>query len=135
MDVALRRRFAFLELMPDSDVLGDARAGDFPLAKFLDSLNAKLLKFVGRDKQIGHSFLLGIDGKPLTTKLEFADVFKQEILPLLQEYVGENSNDLKQFLGDLVDEEGAQFDEATLNDPEALTLALRQIYFPEKPSE
>jgi len=42
LDVALRRRFGFIELMPDSSLLVGRMAGDLPLGPWLDALNAPL---------------------------------------------------------------------------------------------
>ena len=39
LDAALRRRFGFIELMPDSSVLHDQKAGTLPLGPWLDALN------------------------------------------------------------------------------------------------
>src|SRR5208337_1092412 len=43
LDTALRRRFGFIELMPDPSVFGDANAGDsIPLGPWLTALNDRL---------------------------------------------------------------------------------------------
>jgi 5-methylcytosine-specific restriction enzyme B len=39
LDTALRRRFGFVELMPDASVLGAASAGGVPLGPWLAALN------------------------------------------------------------------------------------------------
>src|SRR5215218_6915086 len=49
LDTALRRRFGFIELMPDSSVLGDTVVGDIPLGSWLNALNASIIANVGRD--------------------------------------------------------------------------------------
>jgi hypothetical protein len=105
LDAALRRRFAFIELLPDSRPLGDAFVGDLPLGRFLDELNLRIIKRHGREKQVGQSFLLD-DGDPVGSEELFAARFRREILPLLQEYAYDDFRELTEYLGaDLVDSE------------------------------
>src|SRR5258708_10137094 len=47
LDAALRRRFGFVELMPDSSQLAGRKAGGLPLGAWLDALNARLRKQLG----------------------------------------------------------------------------------------
>ena len=88
MDVALRRRFTFEEMMPDAGALQDALAE----ANVEDSLrtlvvgvfsklNERLRYLYDREHQIGHAYFFGVrslDG--------LRAVFADRILPLLQEY-------------------------------------------------
>jgi len=88
LDTALRRRFGFIELMPDIDVLGDAAIGGIPLGPWLKALNERICEYVGRDArnlQIGHSYLLE-DEHPLGEYAMFVRVVQEDILPLLEEY-------------------------------------------------
>ncbi len=58
LDTALRRRFGFVELMPDSSVLGGAAPGGVPLGPWLDALNRNICEHIGRDArnlQVGHA--------------------------------------------------------------------------------
>ena len=89
LDAAIRRRFAFHELMPDSSLLGGQRFGDLALDDLLDHLNGLIAKNVGREKQVGHSFFL-VDDEPVTDVEEFAKRFRYEVIPLLQEYCYED---------------------------------------------
>lgn len=107
LDTALRRRFGFIELMPDSSALqGAVVAGSIPLGPWLDSLNERLLAHVGRDArnlQIGHAYLLE-KGRPVTDFGRFARIVQEDIVPLLEEYCYEDYAALAQILGDsLVD--------------------------------
>ena len=119
MDVALRRRFAFLEIMPSYTVLlthlgistvnkeddavkeikgwkGDDLRDIKKLAiKALYTINEEIKKNYDRDHQIGHSYYLQLkDAKTedeLKSKLKYMWLY--EILPLLQEYFyGSNEN-------------------------------------------
>jgi 5-methylcytosine-specific restriction protein B len=97
IDVALRRRFGFIEMSPDLEILknehieknkdklkAEGVLEDLELSvKSLESINNRIAgdPTVGRDKQIGHSFLFKVQ-----TKSDLILVWKNEILPLLEEY-------------------------------------------------
>jgi 5-methylcytosine-specific restriction protein B len=120
LDAALRRRFAFIELMPDSEVLAGGRVGDLDLVLFLTELNRRVARIEGREKQIGHSFLLH-EGQPVSDPAVFAGHFRHEILPLLQEYAYEDYKELAEYVGTgLVDVEEQRLNQDVLKDPVAL---------------
>jgi 5-methylcytosine-specific restriction enzyme B len=101
LDAALRRRFGFIELLPDSSALGSASIGGLPLGAWLDALNQRIVRHVGRDArnlQIGHSYLMtgGVAVKDLA---RFADILRDDIVPLLEEYCYEDFGALEQILG------------------------------------
>jgi len=101
LDAALRRRFAFVELMPDPSVLAAASVGGLPLGPWLVELNRRIVQFAGRDArnlQVGHSYLLH-GGAPVQTLERFTEVLRDDILPLLQEYCYEDFGALEQILG------------------------------------
>jgi len=128
LDAALRRRFAFLELMPKSALLQGGKIGNLALDDFLDELNRRVAAKEGREKQIGHSFLLE-DGLPVSDPHEFARRFRQEILPLLQEYCYEDYRVLAHYIGDkLVNQEAQMLDEERLADPDRLLEALEASF-------
>jgi 5-methylcytosine-specific restriction protein B len=131
LDAALRRRFGFVELMPDSSVLGDHAVSGIPLGPWLDALNRRVCEHVGRDArnlQIGHSYLLQA-GRPLKDIAALQRALRDDILPLLEEYCYEDFAALQSILGNgLVDAENARirhelFDDAQEN---ALVQALLQ---------
>ncbi len=111
LDTALRRRFGFIELMPDSSVLGNTVVRGIPLAPWLDSLNRQICEYVGRDArnlQIGHSYLLD-GGRPIMDFARLARVIREDIIPLLEEYCYEDYSTLEQILGKgLVDRDRQQ---------------------------
>ena len=80
LDTALRRRFEFIEMMPDSSRLSTDCDG-VDLQRLLESINNRIEFLLGRERTIGHAFL--IDVKNLS---DLKAVFKNKILPLLQEY-------------------------------------------------
>lgn len=127
MDAALRRRFGFIEMLPDLELLRGAQVDDLDLFRFLERLNTRLNQKQGREKQIGHSFFLD-DGKPLNDSDEFARRFRQEILPLLQEYCYDDYDELADYIGsELVDVENTTLKMDMLMDDEQLLDALKKL--------
>ena len=106
LDTALRRRFGFVELMPDYSVLEGSILEGVPLAAWLEALNEKIVAHVGSDArnlQIGHAYLLDQE-RPLNDFQQFARVVRDDIIPLLQEYCYDDYASLQSILGsDLVD--------------------------------
>ncbi len=125
LDAALRRRFAFIELMPDTGPLEGAVVGGLDLALFLEILNDRIAKTEGREKQIGQSFLLDETGRPISDIEKFAAQFRHEIVPLLQEYAFEDYAELESYLGKGVVDVGSQrIRPGLLDDAQALLDAL-----------
>ena len=112
LDTALRRRFAFVELMPDSAVLEGVTIAGIPLGPWLDALNARIRLHVGRDArnlQVGHSYLMH-NGRSIREVHRFIHALRDDILPLLEEYCYEDYDALEQILGpSLVDRESQRF--------------------------
>jgi 5-methylcytosine-specific restriction protein B len=108
LDTALRRRFGFVELLPDPTQLSTVIIEGIPLGAWLEELNKRILQYVGRDArnlQVGHAYLLE-NGKPITDFARFARVIREDIIPLLEEYCYEDYSSLRQILGaTLVDEQ------------------------------
>jgi 5-methylcytosine-specific restriction protein B len=130
LDAALRRRFAFIELMPEQEALAGGLVDGLDLWVFLDGLNQRIAEQVGREKQIGHSFLLE-EGEPISDPEEFARRFRHEILPLLQEYAYEDYAQLADFVGpDLVDAKKQRLNQNKLQDAGELIAALKEHFQP-----
>lgn len=134
LDAALRRRFGFIELMPDSSLLAGRKAGEMPLGPWLDALNQRLqhhLKRDARNLQVGHAYLL--PPQPITSVAEFARVLRYDIIPLLEEYCYDDFITLKKILGEsLVDSDSARIREDLFatNKEEAL---IQAVWFEEMP--
>ena len=128
LDAALRRRFAFMECMPDTELLHGAAVGELALDDFLDGLNQRIARFEGREKQVGHSYLL-VDGQPVDEVDEFAARFREEILPLLQEYCYDDYATLAKFIGsELVDADAGTLEAEKVDDAEQLVAALAREF-------
>jgi 5-methylcytosine-specific restriction protein B len=125
MDTALRRRFGFVELMPDPGLLA-TEVGGVRLDELLVALNRRIAREAGREKQIGHSFFLK-DGQPITDEEEFAAIFRDEIVPLLQEYAVDDYDTLAEYLGPkIVNRDDLSLDAAVLSDSSQLLEALEE---------
>jgi 5-methylcytosine-specific restriction protein B len=111
LDAALRRRFGFVELMPDSRLLGDGDVGGLPLRKWFETLNESVVRHMGRDGrnlQVGHSYFLSDAGQPVADVLSFARILAEDIIPLLQEYCYEDYLVLAGILGKEIVDAGKQ---------------------------
>ena len=109
LDAALRRRFGFIELMPDEEVLSGVRvANSIPLGAWLSALNAQIRNQVRQDArnlQVGHAYFME-SGRPVTDLARFTRILAEDIVPLLEEYCYENYHMLRELLGNaIVDEE------------------------------
>jgi len=95
LDTALRRRFEFEELAPDSSTLMGSTVEGVDLVQLLTSLNQRIESLFDRDHRIGHAFFMGVkDLKGLEI------VFRRKVIPLLQEYFYENWSNVRRALND-----------------------------------
>jgi len=136
IDVALRRRFGFIELMPSYKVLlkelgienvesengavekikswseNDLNDIKKLTVKVLYSINEKIRKLYDRDHQIGHSYFLKL--KDCKSRDDAIEMLKQiwfyEVIPLLQEYFYDTPKKLEEILGDFVKVEGNSYE-------------------------
>lgn len=123
LDTALRRRFTFLELLPESDLLQGVTAGGLALDTFLDELNQQIRQRFGREKQIGHALFFH-GGGIVDTPAAFASMFHYELLPLLQEYLYDDYTELRSLLGDVIDAASQRIAADVEDDPDALCAKL-----------
>ncbi len=131
LDAAFRRRFAFIEMMPDSEIFSGIQIGQLSVDAFLLELNRRITKLFGREKQIGHSFFID-DGEPVTDPEKFANRFRKEVLPLLQEYCFDNYGALAELIGSkLVKEHSHELNHDQINNVDLLILALAELTVPE----
>lgn len=87
LDIALRRRFTFQEVLPQAPILRQqAVEAGVELDKLLSRINERIRLLLGEDYCIGHAYFFDI-----STLDELRNLFTLRIIPLLQEY----------FLGDL----------------------------------
>lgn len=88
LDVALRRRFGFYELMPDYSLLSEITIENLPMGLWLSELNKRIVECVGRDArnlQIGHSYFME-KGTPIKDFDKLSRVIQEDVIPLIEEY-------------------------------------------------
>lgn len=113
LDVALRRRFAFVELMPQPELLDDCQVESaesvVPLGGLLRSLNRGIRKYLDRDHQIGHSYFLTVKKATQEKRVDVLEfVWNNMIIPLLEEYFYSQRDRLAELLAPFRDFEDAQ---------------------------
>jgi len=85
LDTALRRRFTFVAVDPQPDLIQQPSAFEVDLKKLLITINGRIEKLLDKDHCIGHSYFMGIEKKD-TPLGELRLIFKTKVLPLLTEY-------------------------------------------------
>lgn len=89
LDTALRRRFHFIEMPPQPELI--ATEGklkeekgvleNIDLPQLLTTINKRIEKLLDKDHQIGHSYFMNVSSPD-----ELKSAFQNKIIPLLQEY-------------------------------------------------
>jgi 5-methylcytosine-specific restriction protein B len=135
IDIALRRRFAFYEMMPDYGVLfekllgqelapegessADSKIESLKMSdsmtsedykrlsiKLLYELNQRIIKTLDRDHQIGHSYFLRANKENEDFDIRtLRQIWYHDILPLLQEYYYNSPETLKKVVDASLDKE------------------------------
>jgi len=119
LDTALRRRFSFEEMMPNPKLLKDKDEkeivindnfqhkekekigdNDITLSKLLEKINKRIEVLKDREHQIGHSYFMGCPDNAKDAKEWLKNVFKDKIIPLLQEYFYGDYKKIYLVLGD-----------------------------------
>jgi 5-methylcytosine-specific restriction protein B len=94
LDTALRRRFDFIHLQPQAEIL-TSKIERLELGSMLAYINKRLEVLLDRDHTIGHAWFWNVSNlEALKT------VFKNKILPLLQEYFYNDYEKIGLVLGD-----------------------------------
>ncbi len=98
LDTALRRRFAFKEMLPDPEVLAETTVGTLSMKEMLNRMNRRIAILYDREHTIGHAYFLPLRGNSSIEML--ADIFRNKVIPLLQEYFYEDYEKIRLVLGD-----------------------------------
>ncbi|HBK4825068.1 MULTISPECIES: McrB family protein [Enterobacter] len=105
MDTALRRRFDFVEMMPDLSLLSGTKVKGIELEPLLKKLNSRIEALYDREHTLGHAFFMPVknaldagDEEAAFKQLKIA--FQKKIIPLLQEYFFDDWNKIRLVLAD-----------------------------------
>ncbi len=107
MDTALRRRFRFVEMMPNPALINAEIAGSGTKAEaekklsvqnILETMNKRIEYLYDREHTIGHSFFMKLNETKSMDDLK--NVMLNSVLPLLQEYFYDDYNKIRLVLGD-----------------------------------
>jgi 5-methylcytosine-specific restriction protein B len=120
MDTALRRRFEFMPVMPDTRdedgsplfglrVTSDEQVIDIP--RLLGAINQRIAALYDRDHCIGHAYFTQLGSVPDGDErlVALAQLFSKRILPLLEEYFFEDWQKIRLVLADNQKPAPAQF--------------------------
>jgi hypothetical protein len=94
LDIALRRRFTFEEMPPQPELLGDINVFDVDgeydvsVGEILRMMNERIEVLLDRDHCLGHAYFMPLKNDNSIENLGF--IFRQQILPLLEEYFFED---------------------------------------------
>ena len=101
LDTALRRRFGFVELMPDASLLERGRGRRHPPGSLAGGAEPPDLRArrAGRPQPPGRALVPDGGGRPVRDAARFFRVVRDEIIPLLEEYCYEDFDALHAILG------------------------------------
>lgn len=101
LDTALRRRFNFEFMPPDSSVMVhdgiEQTVSGISLKKLIDTLNERITYLLDEDHQIGHSYFCTISDENVD---QLRQVIRNKIIPLLREYFYNDHAKIRLVLGD-----------------------------------
>ena len=96
LDVALRRRFDFVERTPKADHDGIAKNIEGVNGRdLLRAINGRIVEKLDREHQIGHTYLMGVK-----TLEALKRAFQNQVVPLLQEYFYDDWEKIRGVLND-----------------------------------
>ena len=98
LDVALRRRFAFKDMPPRPELLEGVLVEGVDVGKMLRTMNERIEVLLDRDHCLGHAYFLPLKRNRKLDQL--AAIFRQNVLPLLQEYFFDDAERIGWVLND-----------------------------------
>src|SRR5690606_31706369 len=84
LDIALRRRFTFIEMPPKPELLNEIEVEGLNIGELLKVINQRIEVLLDRDHCIGHANFMNLKKQPTLENLTL--IFKQKIIPQFQEY-------------------------------------------------
>ncbi|EMP57031.1 ATPase [Marinobacter santoriniensis NKSG1] len=104
LDLALRRRFSFMEMLPDPSHLSGVSVYDTPIDMLIDLMNQRIEVLLDSEHQIGHAYFMELAN--ITSESErrivLKHIFRDKVIPLLQEYFFEDYERIGWVLNDPV---------------------------------
>lgn len=88
LDIALRRRFTFREMPPRPELLDEVEVAGLNIGQLLRVMNQRIEVLLDRDHCLGHAYFMPLKDDRSLVRLEL--IFRNQILPLLQEYFFED---------------------------------------------
>lgn len=108
LDTALRRRFDFVEMMPNEKILTNLNGGEtlsiiaedkiINICDILKFINKRIEVLYDREHMIGHAYFIELVKEPTLEVLE--KIMKKKIIPLLQEYFYDDYDKIRLILAD-----------------------------------
>mgnify|MGYP001233781955 CR=1 FL=1 len=129
MDMAMRRRFAFIEISPNADLLPkitDSGGIELDLSLVLKVINKQICLTIGRAYEIGHSYFLKLNYVSQDRQLSLLEyIWNNQILPLLEEYYYNRPDELKEILKEF--DTGEDVERFGFAEAEDLITALKEL--------
>lgn len=98
LDTALRRRFSFVEMQSRPERVQQPDGFAIRLQPLLAAINGRIERLLDKDHHIGHSYFMGIH-RADDPEQALRRVFKNKVLPLLEEYFHGDPRKLGAVLG------------------------------------
>lgn len=94
LDTALRRRFSFVEMPSQPELIEPAVVGDVDLRVLLRTINERVEQLMDKDHHIGHSYFMGLQSAD-----DLKRMFATKVIPLLEEYFHGDAKKVGAILG------------------------------------
>ena len=107
LDTAIRRRFDFVEMLPQPELFHDTYVEGVSIEQLLTIINKRVEILCDREHTIGHAYFMSLKEDPSIQRL--GSIFKNSIVPLLQEYFYGDYQKIRWVLGDYNKEPEEQF--------------------------
>ena len=108
IDIALRRRFIFKEIMPNVNLVPDIEVFGIELRKIFTTLNERISVLLDRDHQIGHSYFMKLVDDE-NKEANFQRIWFDSVMPLLNEYFYGDWEKLRAILGEIQNDDKSSF--------------------------
>jgi len=98
LDIALRRRFVFKEMPPRPELLAGVDIQGMAVDRLLEIMNSRIEALLDREHCLGHAYFLPLKDDQSISRL--AQIFSEQIVPLLKEYFFEDWERIRWVLND-----------------------------------